>query len=267
MCDFGRHNYHWMNRSDRLEVPVVRGKAMDWPEALQALLEALKEGRGAVKAVSWPHASNEEMGLLRALVEALGGGEIVYRSPRAPDEVVLPGFPALARRKELAPNGKGAGIQGFVRVGDDEARGGLEGVAGHEGVVLVVGEPLADMEGGFGSRASLFVYMGSYPSPAAANAHFVLPIATFSEQEGSWTNVQGRVQRYWPALQAPGAARPGWMILGALLAELTQGDAPGRADQAFAQVAQRTPAYAGITYRNVGTRGAPAEQPAAVSGD
>jgi len=200
-------------------------------------------------------------------VEALGGGEILYRSPRTHDEIVLPGFPLLARRKDLAPNVKGAEILGFERVGDDEARGGLGALADHAGTLLVVGDPLVELDESFGAKARLFVHMASYPSRAASNAHFVLPIPTFAEQEGTYTNVQGRVQRFWPGLRAPGNARPGWMVLGAALAELTGGGAPARADQAFSLVAEAVSAFAGITYRDMGTRGALVNEPAGVAGD
>ncbi|MGW8266761.1 MAG: 2Fe-2S iron-sulfur cluster-binding protein [Longimicrobiales bacterium] len=266
MCDFGRHNYEWINRGDRLEVPLVDGKATAWPEALEALLERLQEGPNGVKALTWAHSPNEEMGMLKGLVEKVGVGTVVYRSPRASDETPLPGFPNLIRRKELAPNDRGAAIFGFERVGDENAEGGLDALTDHDGVLLVVGDPLTDAGEDFGSKAKLFVYLGTHGSPATKNAHFILPITTFAEQEGSYTNVQGRVQRFWPGLRAPGAARPGWLILGAILAELTGGEVPARADQAFHQVAEGTP-FSGITYRDLGNRGAPVNQPASVSGD
>ena len=156
---------------------------------------------------------------------------------------------------------------GFERVGDDDARGGLESVSGHSGVTIVVGDLLEDQPEDFGAQAELFVYLGSYPSKAARNAHIVLPTTTFAEQEGSFTNVQGRIQRIWPGLRAPGSARPGWLILGALLAEMTGKEAPVSADQAFALVAEGIVEFEGITYRNLGTRGALAKKPAGVSGD
>jgi len=265
MCDFGRHNYEWMNRGDRLEVPLVDGKASDWPQALEALLARLQDVEGGVKGLSWAHASNEEMGMLKGLVEAIGGGEIGYRSPKAGDEVPLPGFPNLIRRKDLAPNDKGAKIFGFSRTGDDNAEGGLEELAGHEGVLIVAGDPLADVAEDFGAKAKLFVYLGAYGSPAAKNAHFVLPVTTFAEQEGTYTNVQGRVQRFWTGLQPPGVARPAWFILAALLAELTEGEAPMGADKAFAQIAETVPEFGGLTYRDIGNGGAPVNEPASIS--
>jgi NADH-quinone oxidoreductase subunit G len=267
MCDFGRHNYEWINRGDRLEAPLVNGKATGWSEALEALVGRLHDAGGTGKGVTWAHAPNEEMGMLRALMGHLGGGEVVYRSPRAPDETPLPGFPLLIRRKELAPNDRGAEIFGFARVGDENGEGGLEGVAHHDGVLIVVGDPISDAGEDFGSKADLFIYLGSRGSPAARNAHFVLPITTFAEQEGTYTNVQGRVQRFWPGLRAPGVARPGWFILGAVLAELSGGDVPTSADRAFALVAESAPEFSGISYRDLGNRGAPVNHPASVSGD
>ncbi len=265
MCDFGRHNYEWINRGDRMEAPLVDGKAMGWTEALEGLSARLAGVDGGVKALTWAHASNEEMGMLKGFVEALGGGEVVYRSPRTDEEIPLPGYPLLIRRKDLAPNVNGAEAMGFRRVGDDNAEGGLEEVSGHEGVLIVAGDALADAGPDFGAKAKLFVYLGSYESPAAKNAHVVLPLTTFAEQEGTFTNVQGRVQRFWAGLRAPGAARPGWFILGALLAELTEGAVPMGADEAFLKVGEMVPAFGGLTYKDIGTGGAELSAPAGVS--
>jgi NADH-quinone oxidoreductase subunit G len=267
MCDFGRHNYEWINRADRTTEPLVNGEAHGWSEALGALLSRLREAKGTVKAVTWAHSPNEEMGLLKGLLAEVGGGDVVYRSPKTEGEIALPGFPLLARREDLAPNVNGAELLGFERVGDENALGGLDEITGHAGVLIVVGDPLEDYGEDFGAEAELFVYLGSYSSKAASRADFVLPLTTFAEQEGSYTNVQGRVQRFWPGVRAPGMARPGWLVLGALLAELTETEAPASADQAFARVAEGVSEFGGITYRDLGTRGASAKKAAGVAGD
>jgi NADH-quinone oxidoreductase subunit G len=267
MCDFGRHNYEWMNRSDRIAEPIVDGRETSWSEALSALLPRLKDAQGPVKAAVWAHSPNEEMGLLKALLDQVGAGEVAFRSPRTDGEVPLPGFPLLARREDLAANVAGAKIFGFTRVGDDDAKGGLDELSGHTGVLLVVGDPLEDYGTDFGAQAELFIYLGSYFSEAATNAHFVLPTTTFAEQEGSYTNIQGRVQRFWPGVRSHGSARPGWLILGALLAELTGTDAPVSADKAFDRAVEGVAEFDGITYRDMGTRGAEAKKSAGVAGD
>ncbi len=51
----------------------------------------------------------------------------------------------------------------------------------------------------------------------------MLPIANFTEEEGTFTNLRGRVQRFLQAKAAPGFARPSWFVLADLLAAL--GDA------------------------------------------
>jgi NADH-quinone oxidoreductase subunit G len=254
MCDYGRLSYEWINRGDRIEVPLVRAeqgvRATGWREALAAVLDRVDAG--PVKAVVSARLSNEDLGAVRALVDQLGGGEIVYRSERAPDEVPLKGFPKLVRRRDLAPNVNGAQLLGMKRVGADDATGGLDGFAGHGGVILVVGDDLADQPESFGESAALYVFMGTHPSAAAAHAHFVLPLTTFAEQEGTFTNHENRVQRFWPALEAPGAARPAWLVLGAMLADRTGGEPPTRPETAFEAIR----AFGGLTYQQVGTRGA-----------
>ncbi len=271
MCDHGRENYEWINRGDRIEAPLLRdgnggSKAVGWKDALGALLEAA-DGAGSVKAVASPLASNEDLGLLKGLVEALGGGDIVYRSARAEDEIVLKGFPSLARRKDLAANTAGAELIGMQRSGADDATGGLEDVAGHDGVLVVLGDALEDQDADFGKNAALYVFLGSHESKASTHAHFVLPVTTFAEQEGTFTNVTGRVQRFWPGLEAPGMARPAWLILGALVAELTETDGPRSAADAFKALATAIPAFSGLTYDAIGTRGAVVNEPVSLSAD
>src|SRR5690554_1969970 len=99
MCDYGRHRYEWMNRLDRIEAPLVRdesGKlvATSWQQAMTALVERFSAVRGTapVYAVGSAMHANEDNGFLARLVDALGGGTLVYRSARADDEVACPGF-------------------------------------------------------------------------------------------------------------------------------------------------------------------------------
>jgi len=49
-----------------------------------------------------------------------------------------------------------------------------------------------------------------------AMADVVLPGAAFSEKEGSFTNLEGRIQSFWPIISPPGEARPDWEILSLL---------------------------------------------------
>jgi NADH-quinone oxidoreductase subunit G len=270
MCDYGRHRYEWMNRPDRLEAPLRledgAHRAADWGDALEALSGKLDGGHGSVKAIASPFASNEDLAALRALVDHLGGGEIVFRSPRTEEEFPLPGFPRLTRRSDLSPNRRGAEILGMTRVGGDDAAGGLEDAAEHAGILIVLGDELRDVGADFGANAALYLYLGSHPTEAASRAHFALPLTTHAEQEGTFTNFEGRVQRFWPGLQGPGLARPAWMVLGTILARLTGGTPPMQADEAFLRAGEVAPEFQGLTFEAIGTRGALVNEPVALPG-
>src|SRR5690606_5298979 len=131
MCDVGRLDYAWMNRGDRIEVPMVReGERLvptSWSDALVRLAEVGREGSATVRSVVSPLSSNEDLGAARRLLEALGGGTGVFRAARG-EEVVLPGFPQLALREDRAANTVGAELMGFIRTGDEAGTGGIEEV-------------------------------------------------------------------------------------------------------------------------------------------
>ena len=264
MCDHGRYRYEWMNQPGRIEAPLVRDgtgrlTASAWQAAIIALIERLQTLRGApVQVIGSPFLGNEDNGLLARLGAVLGGADAVFRSPRAPDEVVCPGFPRLARRHDLAANVRGLEALGFTRVGDDDGTGGL--VAGG-GIVIALADELADQPAHFGADADLFVVLGQVMSPAGSNGHFVLPVTTCVEQEGTFTNFEGRVQRFWPALQPPPLARPAWQVLGVLLAGLEDGPAPANAGSAFLRVSHLYDAFGGLSYERIGNRGALLNEP------
>ena len=271
MCDYGRYRYEWMNRGavtlgggsagSRLEAPMMkRGGALEsvtWKDAITALVDRLKDV-SSLTAVGSPFLDNEGHGLLRRLQDVVGGGDAVYRSPRAEDEITLPGFEKLTRRRDLAANGRGLDTLGFQRVGNDDGTGGLSEPGG---ALLVLGDPLADQPEGFAAAVDLVVYLGTVESPALADADFVLPITSHAEQEGTFTNFEGRVQRFWPALNPPPMARPAWQILGVVLAGLDDGAAPATAGDAFLRVAELNDAFSGLSYPQIGTRGALLNEP------
>ena len=265
MCDYGRYRYEWINRSDRIEAPLVRRgdrlTAAGWHDTVLELVDRLRKLKGApIRVIGSPFLGTEDNGLLARLAAVLGGtAAATYRSGRAEDEVGCPGFPALARRRDLAANVRGLDALGFARVGDDDGRGGIEPQTG--GVLVVMGDALADVPSEFGAGMDLFVVLGHVLTHAARNADFVLPVTTFAEQEGTFTNHAGRVQRFWPAVQPPPLARPAWQVLGVLLAGLDDADAPADAGSAFLRIAELYDAFAGLSYATIGPRGALLNEP------
>ena len=63
---------------------------------------------------------------------------------------------------------------------------------------------------------SFKVFIGHHGDKGAAAADVVLPGAAYSEKNGTWVNLEGRVQRGERAVFPPGDAREDWSILRAL---------------------------------------------------
>jgi len=210
MCDEGRLGYQWLNRADRLDVPMMRDGAgklapTGWEQALARAAELAGGASGAVGLVS-AGASCEALEEAAKLLKALGGRG-AFRV-RTGDERPLAGIPDLALRAERAPNVHGALEAGFTRDWD-----GTLSAARSAPLVLVLDDPLDGVE----AAGRSLVYIGTaLPDAARAHAAVVLPCANMAEEDGTFRNIQGRVQAYSQAKPAPGMARPAAWILAEL---------------------------------------------------
>jgi formate dehydrogenase major subunit len=101
------------------------------------------------------------------------------------------------------------------------------------------------------------VFQGSWDHETARLADVVLPAAVYAEKEGTFTNVQGRVQRIHAAVPPLGEALPDLEILARLAALLGLPARPSDASQSFAELARTVPAFAALSYDSVGESGRP----------
>ena len=214
MCDEGRLGYQWLNRADRLDVPMMRDGAgklapTGWEQALARAAELAGGASGAVGLVS-AGASCEALEEAAKLLKSLGGRG-AFRV-RTGDERPLAGIPDLALRAERAPNVHGALEAGFTRDWD-----GTLSAARSAPLVLVLDDPLDGVD----AAGRSLVYIGTaLPDAARAHAAVVLPCANMAEEDGTFRNIQGRVQAYSQAKPAPGMARPAAWILAELAERL-----------------------------------------------
>jgi NADH-quinone oxidoreductase subunit G len=258
MCDHGRLNYRWMNRPDRLEAPLVRHgdrlAATEWEVALTAAAKALEGKR--VHAVVSPSLSNEALFLISRILERREGtgAFAVERGNEAP----LPGVQDLALRADRAANVNGAELLGFRRSGSP-----LAGLRGGDALLFVDADPSVLDVSDLGRAAAVVVIATALPE-VLRTADAVLPIANMVEEEGTFTNVRGRVQRFLQARAAPGMARPSWWALGDLLAKMGEQGNYFLASDVFAALAAARSEFGGMSYDSLGLRGLPVMSPAAV---
>lgn len=100
-------------------------------------------------------------------------------------------------------------------------------------------------------RAGFVVAQELFLTETARRADVVFPAAAYVEREGSFTNAERRVQRYYPALPVRPGTLPDYLITAQVAAALGHALEVRSGAQAFAQLAARTDGYNGLTYTDL----------------
>jgi len=254
ICDYGRMNYRWMNRGDRVEAPLVRegGRhvATDWDTALNRLGQLVRGTSGSTLILASGRASTESLGLVRLML----GRSSVTAAVQVPlgDEAPLVGVLDLALRRERAPNVVGAELLGYRA----DWEGGLR-AAETAGLIIVLDADLSETDQTFlASAPGSLVVLGTVWPEGLRNAELVLPITNMAEENGTYVNRDRRIQRYSQAKSQPGMARPAWWVAGEVLAGPgPSASAPSTAAEAFELLGSRWPAFTGLTHPDLGYTG------------
>ena len=82
-----------------------------------------------------------------------------------------------------------------------------------QALYVMAADPIGD--GKMASRGSLdfLVVQELFMTATAKEADVVLPAQSWAERDGTFTNGERRIQRYYPAIAPIGSARPDWQIL------------------------------------------------------
>jgi NADH-quinone oxidoreductase subunit G len=261
LCETGRSGYREFNRRDRIDQPKVRRDGVlhgaEWAGAISASVREIRQRRLVV--LTSPSVSNEALFLLARLRDVVSGAG-VYRVARGA-EAPLPGAPDLALRAERAANVSGAQMMGFLETVD------LADVLQDGDALLVIDDSLSGIDPMLLDRAATIVYAGtSLPHAMNARAATVLPLCNIMEEEGTLTNLRGRVQLFTQAKAAPGVARPSWSVLGDLLAGFNATPPYYHPADVFDGLAHWHSAFAGLSHATLGANGALVADAVALSG-
>ena len=96
------------------------------------------------------------------------------------------------------------------------------------------------------SRLEFLVVQDILNTETAQLAHAILPGAAFSEKQGSFTNLEGRIQPFDTVSAPPGNARADWEILDLLAARIEQSEAYGDLEKIRMEIRQNVAAYADL---------------------
>jgi NADH-quinone oxidoreductase subunit G len=258
MCDYGRLNYKWINRADRLS--EVRLKDNDggqvvgsWATAVREISQRLSSAaRGSLAIIASARQTNEELYLLKKIADKVGaitdsiprrgeGDKLLLNPDRNPNTIgsQLIGIGAKELGKNIPSIGEGirkGTIKTLVVFGEDVTKHGIGN------------DLLAKLE--------LLVVSDILPSATVEAAHVVLPGVPHAEKRGTFTNIKGRVQRFMKAIEPPGNARAEWEFLHEIVLNVTGQNGFVSIEGLFNQMAKEVPAFDGLTWGGLGDLGA-----------
>jgi len=266
MCDAGRLSYRDLQGEGRLAQPLVRGESAFVPSAWDAALHATgrrlselarSHAPGAIGLILSAQSPNEEVYLLRRLAVQLGA--TVAAISWSPLDAYEDDFLIKADKN---PNTQGLVLQGLAPDGAVDAL--IAAAARGELAALVLHRTdLTAWRDGDAVRAALervpyLVVLDTDQRESAQFADTVLPIGTYAESDGTFTNQLRRVQRFRAAVPPPDEARPGWKALAELLSVVTGEPAFARAEAVFAALAAESAPFGGLSHESIGGEGRPA---------
>jgi NADH-quinone oxidoreductase subunit G len=253
MCDYGRLNYKWIGREDRLTRPLgPQASPMAWVAVLKEITERLKRsGQGMTAVIASARQTNEELYLISKLARNLGA--ITDSVPRLGES------DKLLLSADRNPNSVGARLAGIAA---DPMGANLGKIAdsirsGLTKTLIVFGEDVtkcgitADLLG----KLELLVVSDILPNATTRAAHYLLPGCAHAEKRGSFTNTKGRVQKFMKAVEPPGEARPEWEFLHDLLFNTTGQDGYSSIEGLFNKMAAEIPAFKDLTWAGLGDSG------------
>ncbi|MFY9288689.1 MAG: molybdopterin-dependent oxidoreductase, partial [Alphaproteobacteria bacterium] len=225
MCDEGRYGFGNLdaNRLGKVLRLSPQRQELSWFDAASEIAPLLKEAGDGLAVVASGMLSNEDWAAYKALfVDGLKVKNHYFTAE--PDQVGEED--ALLRRKEKVANLKGAENLGlksgsFDQLAKDLAAGKIE-------LLYVIDRDLSKVWGekaaGLLAKAKTSVFQGPNKFALGEATTYRLPATAYVEEEGHFTNFEGKVQGYKKALAEIGEARPDHEIF-ALLGKALKGAA------------------------------------------
>ena len=149
-------------------------------------------------------------------------------------------------------NSQGAVDMGLSSGGEGDGRKDLyqKALEGKLKALYLIGENPSLSSPAFGrevlEKVSLLIVQDLFMTETAGKAHVVLPACALVEKEGTFTNLERRVQKLSPLRSALGQSKSGFDILLALL-RLVESPVPGETPEAvFQEIGRVLPHYRGI---------------------
>ncbi len=248
MTDSGRELYKQVEAGNRLTKFVVDGQDADANTAIEKTAGILKGGKCGIVAST--HQSVEEQFLVGRIADVLDAEVHLVSHLGEGDGILL--------SEDHAPNTRGALLAGLTKKLPPENLSEL-GAGIDSGDIDTLFTALEDLNASGLSDEQLskvkLVYLGTHSNPATDSASVTLPGLTVFEKNGTFVNLNFRLQKFQQAVPGPAGLFPDIMILGKLLAILTGQDAPTNIHAAWEELSNHADAFKGITFNGIPAEG------------
>ena len=264
MCDYGRLNYKWIGREDRLaKVQSPRSTRLrfasprqevqsQWTTVLNEIAEKLKKAsQGSAAIIASARQTNEELWLLGKLKAKLSAiSDSVPRQGEA-DKLLV--------SADKNPNSNGAKLTGIAGnpMGSNLSKIAAGIQSGKIKTLIVFGEDVTkhgvsvDLLG----KLDTLIVSDILPNETTRLAHYILPGCAHAEKRGTFTNVKGRVQKFMKAVEPPGDALPESEFLRDLVHNVAGQNGFVTIEGLFNAMAKDMPAFNGLTWSGLGDTG------------
>lgn len=263
MCDAGRYGYKSIDQN-RILAPFLRRphevKECSWDQAVRTVADTLpgvlKKSKDKTAVFLSPDMTNEELFLAKKLFSTeLSIGQVLLVSARPEgdqDDLLI--------RSDKHPNRKGAEVIGFVENAEATQRTMKLLLEGKLEALFIFGQDLISLYPGQNLRQAiaglpLGVFIGPNHNQTSEHATLVLPAASYAEEDGTFTNFEGRVQRIRRAVNPIGESKPNYELLTLLAQALGFKWGPQNPEAIFHDLSRSTPKFNGATYQEIGSLG------------
>ncbi len=141
----------------------------------------------------------------------------------------------------LLPHNNSQGAADLTPTSDPRPR-----ISNPKTVYIVGTDPVGDGEAL--PKDAFVVVQELFMTETARRADAVLPAVSFAERDGTYTNAERRVQRFYAALPVTVDARPDWEVLWDIGRRIGMDWHYNTAEEVMEELARSVPAYAGMTY-------------------
>jgi NADH-quinone oxidoreductase subunit G len=259
LCDEGRLSFHSLERWPRLRVATEKGAPKALPELFQSIHYKFQSLQDATAGLGSATNTNEALFLLKKYFN----GRVDFRLAREV-ETYQERQDDLLRRLDKHPNTHGAidlglagSLNGLKNIRAKAEAGEIRGmwISFHPQLVGEdAPEVIRDLQALL-NALEFSVVSTTHEFEWTKTATIIVPMAAWSEETGTYTNYDGRIQITRRAVLPPAGVQPLHVLMANLL-RLSGATVADDASAVFETIAREVPSYSGLDYDTIGLQGA-----------